>query len=69
MVKLSGITYYTYLLESLYDGRFYIGQTQDLQNRLAYHNKGYSNYTKKFRPWKIIWPKAFKTRSEAFSFE
>ena len=49
--------YYVYLLKSLKDGRYYIGQTQDLQERLAYHNTGRSTYTRDRGPWELL---AFK---------
>ena len=61
--------YFTYILESLKDGRFYIGQSQDLQTRLEDHNKGYSKYTKPYRPWKLIWHQSFTTRKEAYQLE
>ncbi|NWG13301.1 MAG: GIY-YIG nuclease family protein, partial [Acidobacteria bacterium] len=32
--------HYVYILQSLADGRYYIGQTSDLQNRLQRHNAG-----------------------------
>ena len=61
--------YFTYVLESLKDGRYYIGQTQDLNKRLEKHNKGYSKYTKPYRPWKLIWYKVFELREDAFQLE
>ncbi len=38
--------YFTYILQSEKDGRYYIGSTNNLENRLKRHNKGYSRYTK-----------------------
>jgi len=35
--------YYLYIFQSETAGRFYIGQTQDVPERLAYHNANYSN--------------------------
>jgi len=61
--------FYVYILQSEKDGRFYIGQTQDLGKRLAYHNDGHSRYTRKFIPWKIKYFKLCQTRSEAMALE
>ena len=61
--------YYTYILKSLKNSGYYIGQTQDLSARIKYHNAGKSNYTKKFIPWELIAYKEFKTRSEAMKEE
>lgn len=46
--------YYVYLLESEKDGRYYIGHTQDIAERLLYHNSGRSVYTKYYSPWKQL---------------
>ena len=61
--------YYVYLLESVSNGRYYIGQTQNLERRLEYHNRGKCKYTKGKGPWKILVFKTFKTRSEAMKEE
>ncbi|MFD0931759.1 GIY-YIG nuclease family protein [Psychroflexus salinarum] len=61
--------YFTYILESLKDGRFYIGQTQDLNKRLEEQNRGFSRCTKPYRPWKLIWQQSLNTRKEAYQLE
>ncbi len=61
--------YFAYILQSEKDGRFYKGQTQNLQKRLEYHNKGRSKYTKNFLPWKLYAYKVCDSRSEAIKFE
>ena len=38
--------YYVYILQSEKDGTYYIGSTQDLDERLKRHNEGRSKYTK-----------------------
>jgi putative endonuclease len=65
----STVMYYTYVLKSCKDGRFYIGQTQDLEKRLNDHNKGYSKYTKIFRSWALMWYATFDSRSESYILE
>ncbi len=61
--------YYVYLLKSLKDGRYYIGQPQDLQVRLEYHNSGRSTYTRDRGPWEWLAFKEFETRGEAIKEE
>lgn len=51
------------------DGSFYIGQTQDLSARLAYHNNGYGKYTRNKKPWELRWYVLVETRSEAIILE
>ena len=63
------MSYFTYILQSQKDGRFYIGQTQDISIRFKKHNKGLSKYTSKFTPWNLIWFKELKYRKEAYAFE
>jgi len=63
------MSYKVYILYSPVKDKYYIGQTQDLNNRLAEHNSGESKSTKSGIPWKIVYQKEFDTRSAAMSFE
>ncbi len=60
--------YTTYILQSE-SGRFSIGQTRDLQNRLRRHNSGRSKFTKSRGPWHLVYSEQFSTRSEAVQRE
>jgi putative endonuclease len=57
--------YYLYILQSERTSRFYIGQTQDVPERLAYHNANYSKSLKNRGPWRLVYTEQYKTRSEA----
>jgi putative endonuclease len=57
--------YYLYILQSETTGRFYIGQTQDVPERLAYHNANYSKSLKNRGPWNLVYTETFSTRSAA----
>ncbi|PIY94398.1 MAG: endonuclease [Candidatus Levybacteria bacterium CG_4_10_14_0_8_um_filter_35_23] len=57
--------YYVYLLKSLKDNNYYIGQTKDVPKRLTRHNSGQVISTKARRPLKLIGYRAFDSRSEA----
>jgi putative endonuclease len=61
--------YYVYILKSLRNGRFYVGQTKDLLSRVMEHNIGKSGYTRFGVPWKLIWTKELDTRTEAMGLE
>ena len=61
--------YYVYILQSVQNGQFYIGQTQNLLKRISEHNLGKSTFTRKNRPWNLIWFTRLETRSEAFNLE
>ena len=63
------MSYYVYVLQSIVDGRNYIGQTNDLEKRLQYHNGGYVTATKNRRPLKFIYTKEYSTRTEAMKKE
>ena len=39
---------YVYILESLRDGRYYIGSTKDIEKRLKHHKSGFTHSTKRF---------------------
>ncbi|TSC88002.1 MAG: putative endonuclease [Microgenomates group bacterium Gr01-1014_5] len=58
-----------YLLKSLKDGKFYIGQTDNIERRLNEHNSGFNISTKYRRPFSLIGYKTFKTQKEARWYE
>lgn len=47
--------FFVYVLESLKDGKRYIGLTANLKRRIEEHNAGYSYATKSRLPFKIIY--------------
>jgi putative endonuclease len=61
--------YYTYILKSQTSGKLYIGQTNDLNDRLQRHNSGQSPATKGKGPWVLIFSQAFDSRSQAVQLE
>ncbi len=63
--------YYVYILRSLKSlKKTYTGYTTKTPpERLNYHNAGLSTYTKKSKPWKIIWYCAFEDMKKAKEFE
>lgn len=69
MVRGNKIMFYTYILESLKDGRRYIGYTKNINNRLLFHNKGLNGSTKNRRLFKLIGYRSFNTNLEAMRYE
>ena len=57
--------FFVYILKSLKDDRFYIGQTNDIASRIKRHNSGQVTATKNRRPLVIIHTEKFATRAEA----
>ena len=57
--------YYVYILESLVDGDYYKGSTEDYNKRLIQHNSGESQFTKSKMPWKLIFVLSFETKKAA----
>ena len=54
-----------YILQSLSDGRTYVGSTNNLSRRLKQHNSGQVKSTKHRLPLKILFIEKFQTLSEA----
>jgi putative endonuclease len=50
--------FYTYVLRSLRDGKFYTGYTSDLKKRLNEHNNGEVFSTKGRGPFRVIYYEA-----------
>lgn len=50
-------------------GKYYIGHTQDLEDRIIRHNNGRERYTKGRGPWDLIYSEEYDTRSMAMKRE
>ncbi len=58
-----------YILKSLINGSYYIGQTSDCNRRLAEHNSGEVMSTRFSRPWILVYSEEFDTRNKAIGRE
>lgn len=61
--------YYLYILKSERTGKYYIGQTANIEDRIARHNLGKSISTRSGVPWVLVFQKEFSTRSNAILAE
>lgn len=61
--------YYVYVLQSLKDGKLYIGSTSDLKQRCRQHYNGEAFSTKGRRPLKLIFYEAFVEKDDAIRRE
>ena len=61
--------YYVYILESLKDRTYYVGSTNNLEDRIERHNEGRVAYTKPKRPWKLVYSEEHPDRSSAAKSE
>jgi putative endonuclease len=57
--------FFVYILQSIKDGSYYIGQTSNLEERMDRHNRGGSKFTKARKPYILVYHAIFETRSEA----
>jgi len=58
--------YTVYILKSQKSGKYYIGYTSDINQRIKYHNSGKNISTKKGIPWAIIYTEQFKDKKSAW---
>jgi len=62
--------HFVYILNSIdYSERFYVGLTENVEERLHAHNIGQVPHTSKFAPWKIKTFIAFENKEQAANFE
>jgi putative endonuclease len=61
--------YYTYVLQSRRDGKFYVGYTRDLKQRLEQHMKGRVGSTRKIVPLQLIHYEACLGKDDAIRRE
>jgi len=61
--------YFVYIIYSEKTDQFYVGSSQNVEERVRRHNAGHSRSTKGKAPWKLVKSIALKTRSEAMQLE
>ena len=65
--------FYTYILQSQSSGKYYIGSTQNIEERLNQHNSTDNQKcktTSRFSgPWQLVYSENFMTRSDAMKRE
>lgn len=61
--------YTVYILLSSKLDKTYVGYANDLNNRLKEHNNGESYYSKRFKPWIVVYTELFETKLEAIKRE
>ena len=61
--------FFVYILQSMKDFSFYIGQCDDLDRRMSKHFDGFSKYTSGKRPLRLVYFEKVTTRSEALKRE
>ena len=61
--------WHVYILQSSKNGRFYIGSTKNISQRLYQHNAGLVTATRFIRPLAVVHSEAFGTRTYAYARE
>jgi len=65
------LMFWVYILENP-SGRFYVGQTGNLQARLSSHNRADKvggKFARKHGPWQMVWSEGHPTRASAMARE
>lgn len=63
--------FWVYILQNP-QGRFYVGQTDDVERRVRQHNEpqpGLGKYTHKNGPWVLVWSEGHPSRAAAMARE
>ena len=57
--------YFLYIIESIANGRWYIGSSDNPERRLTEHNRGTTRSTKPYIPYRLIYIEKFDTKTDA----
>ncbi len=60
---------WVYILQGKNNGRFYIGSTTDLENRLRHHKGGFTHSTRRFGVLELVLSQEFSSLNEARAIE
>ena len=61
--------FYTYILFSNTINKFYVGASENPEERLKKHNAKNKGFTNQANDWQIVFLKSFETKSEALAYE
>ena len=61
--------YFLYILFSPKLDKYYIGVSHDPDMRLYYHNRAEKGWTRRGRPWKLVFKKEFPDKLTAMRWE
>ena len=62
--------YTVYVIHSTQFDKIYIGYSSDLERRMIAHNMlSTKGYTKKYRPWKVVYTEQFDSKQDAIQRE
>ncbi len=61
--------FYTYILYSKSIDRFYIGISENPNERLKKHRAKNKGFTNQATDWEIVFQRSFESKSEALAFE
>jgi putative endonuclease len=61
--------FFLYIIESLVDNTLYIGQSNNLADRLKRHNSGLIKSTKSKKPYRLCYFEEYETRADAMNRE
>ena len=57
--------FFIYVLQSERSGRYYIGSTSNVANRVEQHNSGMTRATRNLRPWHLVHTESYETLAQA----
>jgi len=61
--------HYVYILQSLKDHRYYIGETSDVEARMRFHNSGRQRSTRNRIPFRLVLVEEYPDRETALTRE
>ena len=61
--------YFTYILLSKIVKKTYVGHTDNLIRRLEEHNSGKSIFSRRYKPWIILYSESYKKEADAIKRE
>ena len=61
--------FYVYVIKSDATGRYYIGSSCNIENRLKQHNNGQAKTTRHKGPYKLVYKEEFIIKTEALKRE
>ena len=63
------MAYHLYILKSDKKDTYYSGSSEDPERRLIYHNSESKGYTRRHRPWELVYTHPFSSKKQGLKAE
>ena len=63
------MSYFLYIIHSVIKDQYYVGHTNDIEERIRKHNSKHKGFTGKENDWRLVYSESYPTKETAYARE